>query len=65
MKQLLKEVKVNNLILVFLAIMKVSAGLSASFIVLSIILCLLASRKCFPFSSESKSFNNHFISEGK
>lgn len=63
MKQLLKEVKVHNLILVFLAMVKVAAELSASFIVSSIILCFLLSVK--GFSSGPKSFNNRFISEGK
>ena len=63
MKQLSKEAKVNNLILVFLAMMKVAAELSASFIVSSIILYFLLSVK--GFSSELKSFNNRFINEGK
>jgi len=54
---------VHNLILVFLAMMKVAAELSASFIVSSIILCFLLSVK--GFSSGPKSFNNRFISEGK
>ena len=63
MEQLIKEVKVNNLILVFLAMMKVAAELSASLIVSSIILWFWLSVK--GFSSELKSFNNRFISGGK
>ena len=53
----------NNLILLVLAFMKVAAEMSVSLIVSSVVLCLMLSVK--GFRSESKSFYNRFISEGK
>jgi len=51
----------SNLILLFLATMKVSAELAGSFLVSGIILAVLVFFKVLPYSSESRTFNHHSL----